>query len=226
MTRSVRNPDTDGPGRCGNSASCCQQDGDRVLDFGDDRLEPEQRRVRSAAFLGLLRTGRPVSARAVAQDAQTTLETVTEVLSYFAGRGSVQYDDHGRVVGIAGLGVQPTRHVIHLPWGRRWTWCSLDAVGIVAAVGSGKIDSTGPGGEFHIVYRDAGFDPAGLAVFVADGYGMTSSLGQWCPLVDFFATVEAADRWSAEQGVEGRGVPLLDIAEVVGDRWRAIIEGR
>ena len=32
MTRSVRNPDTDGPGRCGNSASCCQQDGDRVLD--------------------------------------------------------------------------------------------------------------------------------------------------------------------------------------------------
>lgn len=63
-------------------------------------------------------------------------------------------------------------------------------------------------------------------MFVADGYGMTSSLGQWCPLVDFFATVEAADRWSAEQGVEGRGVPLLDIAEGAGDRWRAIIEGR
>lgn len=226
MTRSVRNPDTDGPSRCGNSASCCQQDGDRVIDFGDDRLEPEQRTVRSAAFLALLRTGRPVPIKAVAQDAKTTVETVTEVVSHFAGRGSVQYDDHGRVVGIAGLSVQPTRHAIRLPQGRWWTWCSLDAVGIVAAVGSGKIDSTGPGGEFHIAYRNARFQPAELAVFVADGYGMTSSLGQWCPLVDFFATVEAADRWSAERGVEGRGVPLLDIADVAGDRWRAIIELR
>lgn len=226
MTRSVRSPGTDGPGGCDNLASCCQQGGNRVIDFGDDRLEPEQRRVRSAAFLALLRTGRPVSARAVAQGAKTTVETVTEVLSHFAGRGSVQYDDHDRIVGIAGLTVQPTRHVMHLPQGMRWTWCSLDAVGIVAAVGSGKIDSTGPGGEFHIVYRDARFDPAGLAVFVADGYGMTSSLGQWCPLVDFFATVDAADRWSAEQAVKGRGVPLLDIADVAGDRWRAIIEGR
>lgn len=226
MTRSLRSSGTDGLGDRDNSASCCQRDGDRVIDFGDDGLEPEQRRVRSAAFLALLRTGRPVSARAVAQDAKTTVETVTDVLFHFAGRGSAQYDDHGLVVGIAGLTVHPTRHVIHLPQGRRWTWCSLDAVGIVAAIGSGKIDSAGPGGEFHITYRDARFDPAGLAVFVADGYGMTSSLGQWCPLVDFFATVEAADRWSAEQGVKGGGVALLDIAEVAGDRWRAIMEGQ
>lgn len=226
MTRSICSPGRDGPGDRDNSASCCQQDGGRVIDFGDDRLEPEQRRVRSAAFLALLRTGHPVSTRAVAQNAKTTVDTVTEVLSHFAGRGSVQYNDHGRVAGIAGLTVQPTRHVTHLPQGRRWTWCALDAVGIIAAVGSGKIDSTGPGGEFHLAYRDARFDPAGLAVFVADGYGMTSSLGQWCPLVDFFATVEAADRWSAEQGVKGRGVSLLDIAEVAGDRWGAIIEGR
>src|SRR5690606_40895665 len=68
----------------------------------------------------------------------------------------------------------PTRRSSDL--GRRWTWCSLDAVGIVAAVGWGKIDSTGPGAEFHIAYRDTRFDPVGLAVFVADGYGMTSSL--------------------------------------------------
>lgn len=197
-----------------------------MIDFGDDRLDPEQRRVRSAAFLALLRTGRPVSPRAVAQDAKTTVDTVTDVFAYFAERGSVQHDDNGRLVGIAGLTVQPTRHVIDLPQGRRWTWCSLDAVGIVAAVGSGEIDSTGPGGEFHIVYRDARFDPAELAVFVADRYRMTSSLGQWCPLVDFFPTVEAADHWSADRGVEGRGVPLLDIADVAGDRWREIIEGR
>lgn len=33
MTRSVRSPGKDGPGGCDNSASCCQQDGDRVIDF-------------------------------------------------------------------------------------------------------------------------------------------------------------------------------------------------
>lgn len=226
MIRSVGSPAGDDRGGIDNSASCCQHDGDSVIDFGDDRLDPEQRRVRSTAFLALLRTGRPVSARAVARDAKTTVDTGTDVFANFAGRGSVQYDESGRIVGIAGLTVQPTGHVIHLPQGRRWTWCALDAVGIVAAVGSGHIASTGPGGEFRIAYQDARFDPAGLAIFVADGYGMTSSLGQWCPLVDFFPTVEAADRWSAERRVEGRGVPLLDIAEVAGDRWRAIIEGQ
>lgn len=132
--------------------------------------------------------------------AKTTVDTVTDVFAYFAGRGSVQYDESGRIVGLAGLTVRPTRHLIHLPQGRRWTWCAFDAVGIIAAVGSGNIASTGPGGEFHIVYRDARFDPAEPVVFVADGYGMTSSLGQWCPLIDFFPTVEAADHWSAERG--------------------------
>lgn len=220
-------PDLRGvPRGCDDPGSCCHQAGDGVIDFGDDRLDPGQHRVRSVAFSALLRDGRPLSATALARNARVTVEKVAEVLAFFAGRGSVQYDGSGGILGIAGLSVRPTRHVIDLPQGRRWTWCALDAVGIVAAVGSGDIYSTGPGGEFHIVYHDARFDPTEPVVFVADGYGMTSSLGQWCPLVDFFPSVDAADRWSAEREVEGRGVPLGDLAEVAGQRWKAIVEGR
>lgn len=224
-TQTFPDPGEGADGR-GDSAPCCRQGKDTLVDFGDDRLDIDQRRVRSAAFLALLQSGRPVSVAAIASGAPISPGAAREAVGFFSERGSVQYDEHGRVVGIAGLTLQPTRHVIHLPQGRRWTWCALDAVGIVAAVGLGRIASTGPGGEFHILYRDARFDPADLAVFVADGYGMTSSLGQWCPLVDFFPTIEAADRWSADRGLEGRGVPLLDIAEVAGDRWRETIEER
>ncbi len=53
----------------------------------------------------------------------------------------------------------------------------------------------------------------------------TNKIGQWCPVVDFFPTVEAAGRWSTGRDLDGRGVPLLDIAGMA-DRWRAIIEGR
>lgn len=49
--------------------------------------------------------------------AKTTVDTVTDVFAYFAGRGSVQYDESGRIVGLAGLTVRPTRHLIHLPQG-------------------------------------------------------------------------------------------------------------
>lgn len=37
--------------------------------------------------------------------------------------------------------VEPTRHLIDVEVGRRWTWCALDAVGIVGALGAGVIYS-------------------------------------------------------------------------------------
>jgi hypothetical protein len=210
--------------RCDDPACRCSLPEWGAVDFGDDRLDTTQRKVRSAAFLELLCAGRPASNETVARDAGSPICLVREVLAQFAERGSAQFDGKDRIVGIAGISIEPTRHTLDLPPGKRWTWCALDAVGIVGALGSGTITSTGPGGDFAIGYHKGCFDPADLVIFIADGYGITSSIGGWCPLVDFFPSIPAAEDWARERGIEGRGVPVRHLASIAAERWRTIIE--
>lgn len=195
-----------------------------LIDFGDDRLDATEWAIRSAAFVQLLETGQPTAIETIATSAKIPDHVVGEVMESFAGRGSVQLD-HEQVLGIAGLSVEPTRHSIVLPQGERWTWCALDAIGIVGALGSGAITSRTQEGRITLSLENGVFHPEGMAIFIADGYGMTSSVSQWCPLVDFFPDEASADGWATQNEVPGRGVAMASLAPVAADRWRAIIEG-
>lgn len=194
------------------------------IEFGDNRLDPTQRAVRSSAFVQLLETGRPTSATTIAKNTQLPKPAVDDILTGWAERGSAQLDV-GRVFGIAGLTVTPTRHAILLPHGERWTWCALDAIGIVGAIGAGTIISQAPKGVVTLSLDNGEFQPDGQAIFIADGYGLTSSVAQWCPLVDFFPDETAAEDWGSRNRVAGRGVPVPHVAKLAADRWRTIIEG-
>lgn len=195
-----------------------------VIEFGDDRLDATQRAVRSAAFRHLVDTGQRAHIATIAENTPIPQHTVGEVLQGMAQRGTVQFDNDGRVLGIAGLSVTPTRHTIIVAQGERWTWCALDAIGIVGALGSGTITSQTPEGDVILSLDKGVFHPKGWAIFIADGYGVTSSIGQWCPLVDFFPDEASADRWAEQNDVLGRGVPITRLAPMAADRWRAIIE--
>lgn len=196
---------------------------DVPIEFGDDRLDATQRAVRSAAFLRLLETGEPIGIETIVENIQIPERAVAEVLEGMAERGSVQLSD-GQVFGIAGLSVTPTRHTIRLSQGERWTWCALDAIGIVGALGSGTITSQTQEGDITLSLDNGVFHPKGMAIFIADGYGMTSSIGQWCPLVDFFPDQASADGWAEQNEVHGRGVPITRLASVAAERWRTMIE--
>lgn len=193
------------------------------IEFGDDRLDATQKAIRSAAFLQILDTGQPATIKTIAEATQLPEPVVTDVVEAFTERGMAQIGD-GQVLGIAGLSVKATRHTIALPQGERWTWCALDGVGIVGATGSGTIISQTPHGDVSLTLDNGVFRPEGMAIFIADGYGMTSSVSQWCPLVDFFPNAAAADVWGSRNGVAGRGVPVAHLATLAAARWRAIIE--
>ncbi len=193
------------------------------MEFGDDQLDDTQRAVRSAAFVQLLETGQPTSIATVAQITRIPHRIAGEVLEGMAERGSVQLSD-GQVLGIAGLSVTPTRHTIHLSQGDRWTWCALDAIGIVGALGSGTITSKTHEGDVTLSLDNGVFHPEGMAIFIADRYGMISSIDQWCPLVDFFPDDASADRWADQNDVPGRGVRITRVASVAAERWRTVIE--
>jgi len=207
---------------CCGCESSALKGGPSGVEFGDHRLDSVQWAVRAAAFRLLLDEGQPAAMTSIAEAAGVGVTTTLEVLEGFAKTGNVSFAGD-QVVGIAGLSVEPTQHRIDLAAGRRWTWCALDAVGIVGAIGDGVIHSEMAQCPVQVHVKDGEVESTNLAVFVADGYGMTSAVDQWCPLVNFFATLESATAWAEEFGVAGRSIPVTTIAPQLIERWRLVL---
>lgn len=204
---------------CDPSAADGNQDG---VAFGDQRLDPVQQAVGADAFKLLLESGQPVTMASIAEAASVDLVAAIEVLGGFARTGNVSMKGE-QVVGITGLSVEPTRHRIELDFGRRWTWCALDAVGIVDAIGDGVIHSEMVEGHVRLQINGGEVESNDLAVFVAEGDGMTSAIDQWCPVVNFFPSSASATGWAAERGVAGRPVLVAKIASQLIERWRSVL---
>lgn len=194
------------------------------IEFGDDRLTDTQRVIRSAVFAQLLSTGQPAPITALAESTGVDRQEVDDTLNSFARRGGAQLDEI-QVFGMAGLSVTPTKHKIAVSHGERWTWCALDAIGIVGALGSGTITSKTQTGPVTLSLEDGAFRPDGMAIFIAEGYGTKSSVAQWCPVVDFFPDEVTADSWAHQNDVPGRGVAVTRLASSAAQRWQAILEG-
>jgi hypothetical protein len=181
LTVSAASDDT----RCAEAGCCGElsaaEGGQSGVEFGDHRLNPIQLTVRAAAFRLLLDKGQPVAVTSVAEAAGVDVATTIAVLEGFAQTGNVSIAGD-QVIGIAGLSVEPTRHRVELAAGRRLTWCALDAVGIVGAIGDGVIHSETADRAVELRVADGKLESTDLAMFVAEGYGLTSAVDQWCPL--------------------------------------------
>ena len=208
---------------CGCDTSLLAEARAPTVEFRDDLLEPVQRSVRAAAFRLLLESGQPVELARVAAEAEVDPMLANEVIGWFEERGSARRHRDGRIEGIAGLSTEPTRHRVELKVGTRWTWCALDAVGIVGAVGDGLILSETNRAGLMLEVRDGKVEPTDVAVFIADGYGMTSTMEEWCPLVNFFTTMKEAEAWAAECGAAGRVVRVDEVAPEAIERWRSVL---
>lgn len=193
-----------------------------MVGFGDRGLDSVQLAVRAAAFDLLLDTGQPAAITSIAASAGVDPATAAEVLEGFARTGNVSLKGD-RVVGVAGLSVEPTRHRIELTVGRRWTWCALDAIGIVGAIGDGVIHPELGEGQKQLNVRDGEIEWNDLAVLIPDGYGMTSAVDQWCPLANFFPTVASATVWAESNGVQGQAMSVTAIASQLIERWASVL---
>ncbi|MFQ5947760.1 MAG: organomercurial lyase [Acidimicrobiia bacterium] len=151
---------------------------------------------------------------------------VDDILASRRAQGRVQFDDHGRLIGIAGLTIEPTRHQLHLGATTRWTWCALDAVGILGALqATGTVQSTDPrtGNPVGIDFTDG--EPQGdTTLFILGGYDGSNLVEEWCPLVNFFATPADAQAWVYANHLEGDIVSVARIAADAADMWRPVLE--
>ena len=179
-------------------------------------------RVRSAGFRLLLDTGEPVELADLADAAHLDLATVERLVEQATGR--VQLDDAGCLLGVAGLTVSPTQHEITIGDQKRWTWCALDAVGILGALNAtGTIRSTDPqtGRRVQIEVVD-GQPEDDATLFILGGYDGGNVTEDWCPLVNFFNTQRDAHDWVAANDVTGDVVSVSEIAADATAMWRPV----
>jgi alkylmercury lyase len=211
--------------------SCCTVPSSSAVDALDQvRAEatPSQEisAIRAAGFRLLLDEGRPIERREWASAAGVARETLEDILTRPGIEGRAQLDDEGRLLGIAGLTVEPTRHRLTIGERTRWTWCALDAVGILGALeATGSIYSTDPrsGNPVEIGFEDG--TPTGDAtLFILGGYDGANVVEDWCPMVNFFATRADAEAWVADNGVEGDVVSVAQVAENAAAMWRPVTE--
>ena len=75
---------------------------------------PEVRAMRAAGFRLLLEEGRPIEVEEWAAAAGIENAALGELLESSRVEGRVQLDDDGRLLGIAGLTVEPSRHQLDI----------------------------------------------------------------------------------------------------------------
>src|SRR5262249_25845250 len=156
----------------------------------------------------ILDTGTAVPAARLAAAAGLPAGQAEADLAVLAGSGRIRRDDDGAVLGSLGLTIVQTCHRVRIEDAPRNTWCALDAVGLLGAVGGdGEIAAVYAGGGqgFSIEFAagvPAGYDPAWV-LFVAARREVSSVIEQWCPLVHFFADAPSATQWAVEHGVAG-----------------------
>ena len=202
-----------------NSSTPQPGDGKALELISSMTLTTDMARLRAAGFQLLLDRGEPIDPSDIATAAGLDLPTVERLIEQAAGR--IEIDDDGRLLGIAGLTVVPTRHEITIGDEKRWTWCALDAVGILGALGAtGTIHSADAqtGADVHIEFVDG--QPQGdTTLFILGGYDGGNVTEEWCPLVNFFTNHTDAEDWVADREVSGDIVSVSQIAGDATEMW-------
>ncbi len=209
---------------CGPAAS---SDSATVLDeLRGEETPADVAAIRSAAFTLLLDTGEPVSVADLTAATAIAPDRVAEIYESAQARGRVEFDDDGDLIGIAGLSLTPSRHQLTTGDITRWTWCALDAVGILGALGAtGTVRSSDPhtGDAIEIEFVD-GVPGTDTHIFILGGYADGNVREDWCPRVNFFATLDAARAWVTANNVKGDIVSVADITADAAEMWRPVVD--
>ena len=181
--------------------------------------------IRAAGFALLLDTGLPVNVADLIAATDVSPERSAEIFASMRTRGRAEFDGEGRLVGLAGLTLTPGRHQLTIKGAIRWTWCALDAVGILGALeATGAERSTDPhtGDTIEIAFVD-GRPDTDAHLFILSGHTDGNVLEDWCPLVNFFTNRRAAEEWVAAKGFDGDIVAVAEIIDDASAMWRRVV---
>lgn len=187
---------------------------------------PDTAAIRATGFRLLLDTERPVTIGDLTAATGMPKERVAETLASIRARGRAEFGDQDRLVGVAGLTLTPGRHELTIAGTTRWTWCALDAVGILGALeATGSVRSADPQtGEPVEIRFVNGVPDAAAHLFILGGYTEGNVREDWCPQVNFFTSRDAAAQWVASRGLDGSIVAVEDIVDKASAIWKPVVD--
>ncbi len=186
--------------------------------------------IQAAAFALLFERERPAAESEIADRAGLETDETVIALDQIEAKGMLRRSDHGGIVGIAGITITPTQHKIEITGTIRWTWCALDAVGIIGALGrGGRFTTAVPGSGEHdagmpltVEFAEDGSTDSSAVVFIADGFADDSVVDTWCPTVNLFPHAASAIAWAKSTGVTGNPVTINDLMPDATQMWEHV----
>ncbi|MEZ5323286.1 MAG: organomercurial lyase [Microthrixaceae bacterium] len=187
------------------------------LDGDDDELA-----VQKAGFLALL-GGETVTAAELGVRAGLGPTRGATVVAALLARESATVAGDGRVDGIAGLTLRPTRHRLTVAGSTLHTWCAFDSVGIPASLAADAVAVTSCGGcgERIEVRITAGEPPASevRGWMPAAVPGETALITNFCSLADLFCSEDHLRIRRDPDGPGGDICTLGEFAEIGRATW-------
>lgn len=191
-----------------------------------DDLVGDHRAMQAAAFSLLYENNGPATEEAISTRSGLSLDDTSTRLREIEDRGMLRRDKNGHVVGIAGLTIVPTQHEITIGDTTRWTWCALDSIGIIGAVGrGGRFSTVMPDTDDSVTLKFApdGSTESSAVVFIADGFADGPVSDNWCPTVNLFHTPAQANSWAAGAGITGKPIPVAELMADATEMWLPLV---
>ena len=204
-------------GCCGDAS---EEETERSVLFRD--LPDDVLAIRRVAF-SALRHHERLDPDELSQRTGRDEQAVRAALRWLDDAGLVERDTDDRVVGIAGLTLEPTKHRLALDGKELHTWCAIDAVGIPAAL---SLDA-------HVT-TSCSHCGAQLTVDIDHGEPpLDSPLRGWipptdcknvradlCPFANLFCSQQHLNEWRAAAGDPlGEAADLARFAELGRQAW-------
>lgn len=138
-----------------------------------------------------------------------------------AGRGRAELDDDGRLVGVHGLTLRPTRHRFVAGGRVHHTWCAFDSIGIPAALGlSAQASTTCPTCERPVeVALRAGTPDPGPQVVWLPAAGGDHLMATFCASADAYCSLEHLGQRIDRSAAAGEVVDLAGAASAGRETW-------
>jgi hypothetical protein len=165
---------------------------------------------------------------ALAADAGAGVVESRAAVADMDARGVIRVDQAGLVIGSWGLNVLPDRHELWVGGRRFWTWCAMDAAGILGALAAdGRIRSRNPlsGEMVEVMFRAGRPEPTAAVVFLANRGPCASVYEDWCSLVNLFEDATAAGSWVERTGSAGECRRMDELTRRAAETWRPLVGG-
>ena len=179
-----------------------------------------------------LARGEPVFPGSLGEALGVPIEEITALLEDEQLKGSVLYDDEGRVIGFRGLAIREMPHRFEVDGRTLYTWCALDSLFIPEMLGiSAKVESRDPhtGTVIKLTVSSAGVEsvePAAAVISILIGdievvkTKPTKVMASFCHHIFFLESPETGAEWAAQHG-EGTFLVTLDEGFALGKRLNA-----